>query len=783
MTGLLRDYFSAINQQHNKLVLEHRENDVPIRLSRLTELFIIAGSLLLFAAASYLFAGYHFAFHSINNISAYIPEFILHNITVFGDGGLLLVLVLLFANRNVRLHWAVFIVALCGAVVSNVLKEYFDALRPPAVLAAESFNLYGKAYKHHAFPSGHTLTAFLMVGVMFYYSTARWQKSLLLLAGILVGLSRIWLGVHWPIDTMVGGALGLLCAIFSLWLANKWPVGISIGMHRFILFLMALAALILLFDKNDYRLALPLLYVAAICALWRTYKNYLRPKDQSVLPTITASTFFWLFLVAITLYRLVVLLQPQFSLFYDEAYYYHWSLNPDFGYYSKPPMVAWFIWLSTSLFGYSAFAVKLPASLLYGATSIVIFQTIKRYANTSNAAIGGIVFLCIPMVGFNSEFITTDAPLLFFWSLALYYSLKALDDNTHQSWILLGVFTGLGMLSKYTMGALPLAVFGYLLSSKLHRQRLAGYRPWLAAIVAGLIFSSNIIWNHLNQWIALQHTQEISQSGGNAFKLTPLLEFWATQVLIFGPVISYLLIRSLIAYRKLNKQELNASFQAQHVSLLLWLMAVILVGISVQALISRAFPNWAGPWMIAATILLAILWPFAYQAQRFFVVLRAGLLFNLVLLSLFYHWPQFLRWVDVEATSKNDPYHRLIGWPQLGEQLQPILTRHPQAILASDSRDILAYLGFYATPGSFNFARWNPDPNNIRDYYDLKVNVRNWQQKAEQGFIFVSKQPLDENITARFMEHRYLAELSTQIYRDERMYISVSYVKGFKGYE
>ena len=41
----------------------------------------------------------------------------------------------------------------------------------------------------------------------------------------------------------------------------------------------------------------------------------------------------------------------ELPLFYDQAYYYYWSLHPDWGYFSKPPMVAWLIFVTTSLLG------------------------------------------------------------------------------------------------------------------------------------------------------------------------------------------------------------------------------------------------------------------------------------------------------------------------------------------------------------------------------------------------------------------------------------------------
>jgi len=780
----LHNYIAGINQQHREYLVQHQAAS-KLRTKSLLELIFFAGVFLVLATIGYNTFGYHFGFQTINSTSQYIPEFILHIITSFGDGAFVLTLVLLFANKHVRLHWVVFLTGVIGGIVSQTSKEFFDAARPPAVLALDSFNLYGPALKHLSFPSGHTLTAFLFATLGYYYADKSWQKMLFLFAGVLVGLSRIWLGVHWPADTLVGASLGILSASAALWLAHQWPKQIPLALQRFLLFLLCLAAIVLLADKNDYRLALPLLYASALAALWVSAKNYLWSKSMSEwIRSIDPGVWFWLVLGVLTLYRLLILLQPQFSLFYDEAYYYHWSLNPDFGYYSKPPMVAWCILLSTSLFGDGEIAVKLMANLLYGATATVIFYTVNRYASKVQAFQAGLIFLCIPMIGFNSAFITTDAPLIFFWSVSVFFALKALDENRLRDWLMLGASTGLGMLSKYTMGALPLAVFAFYLFSPGQRYRLAKPGPWVAAILAGLIFSSNILWNYFNDWIALKHTQEISETDGDLFNLGALFEFLITQFFIFGPISSVLLLRALFAYR--NKESAlfeSKRLSAEHIRMLLWLMFLILGAIAIQAFLSRAFPNWAGPWLVAGTILLALLWPQAYKSETFNKWLSYSLAFNLILLSLFYHWPQFLRWIDVEPNRKNDPYHRLLGWPKLAVQLKPILQDYPNTILASDERDLLAYMGYYALPGRFNFARWNPQADNIRDYYDLKVNLRDWQGDKDQAFIFVSKEKLPDSMADRFEEYQPITELQYQVYADQTMRVSVSWVKGFKGYE
>lgn len=795
VTQKLKHWLADNRERHQQLVTAARNDGATFEARMLLPLALLAALMLTIAATGYLVSGYHFAFLPINALSKQIPETVLHLITSFGDGTFLLALMLWLTNRQVRLHWILLLAAVLGALTSNLSKEFFDALRPPAVLEPGSFNLFGKAYHHRSFPSGHTLTAFLLATVAFYFLKSVWQKAAVMVLAVLVGLSRVWLGIHWPMDTLVGGVLGMLCGTLALVIGFRWPAGLNLGTHRFVLLLMTIAAVLLLVDKNDYRLALPMLYLTGILALWTTVRNYLLPARDDSARLLTADTIkvpalqarasaeraFWLVLVLITAYRVLVILQPQFSLFYDEAYYFHWSLNPDLGYYSKPPMVAWVIMVTTALLGNSVLAIKIGATLLYAASAAVLYRTVKRYSCASDGLIAGVVFLTIPMIGFNSEFITTDAPLIFFWTLATAATLRSLETNSLFHWSMVGVFTGLGMLSKYTMGALPLAVFLFLLTHGSHRQKLLTPGPWLAAVVAGLFFSLNIVWNHLNGWVALHHTQEISQTGGELFNIGSLLEFLGAQFFIFGAVASYMLLRTLFARRQPGAIQ-NHQLPADRVVLLYWITGVILVGISVQAFLSRAFPNWAGPWVVGGTLLLAFTWRTAFSAEKAYRLLIYNGLANLILLSMFYHLPQLYRWLDIEPTRRNDPFHRVLGWPQLGEQLQPILARYPEARLTSDSRDLIAYLGYYGAPGSFYFARWNPNANNIRDYYDLELNLRQWAGEEQQGYIFVSHQPLTASMLDRFEEAYPLGELRYDVYSDQKMSVQVTFARGFKGY-
>ncbi|WP_187424910.1 phosphatase PAP2 family protein [Marinomonas sp. IMCC 4694] len=222
--------------------------------------------------------GYQFAFIDINRFGSYLPAILLESMTVFGDGVFLLVLVLLFTCRHVRFHWTILFGSLLSAVVINVLKDYFAMPRPPAVLDVETFNLIGRAYQARSFPSGHSATAFLLASVCFCYTKNVYLKVTFISLAVLVALSRVLIGVHWPMDVLVGGALGIVLGVSAVMITVKWPFGVCAVLHLFILSLMVAACVVIFMHGNDYRLAMPLLYAAAGAALVQFIKDYILVK-------------------------------------------------------------------------------------------------------------------------------------------------------------------------------------------------------------------------------------------------------------------------------------------------------------------------------------------------------------------------------------------------------------------------------------------------------------------------------------------------------------------------
>lgn len=114
--------------------------------------------------------------------------------------------------------FAEILLAVLAILASVLLKDWFDVLRPPLALPAGSVNLLDVLPVNESFPSGHAIfSAVMLAAVAKHYPNLRYLASGSLL---MVLLSRVAIGVHWPLDVLAGGALGLSLALMVY--HKKW---------------------------------------------------------------------------------------------------------------------------------------------------------------------------------------------------------------------------------------------------------------------------------------------------------------------------------------------------------------------------------------------------------------------------------------------------------------------------------------------------------------------------------------------------------------------------------
>jgi undecaprenyl-diphosphatase len=396
----------------------------------------------------------------------------------------------------------------------------------------------------------------------------------------------------------------------------------------------------------------------------------------------------------------------------DEAHYWGWSRRLDWSYYSKGPMVAYLIAVSTHLGGSTEFFVRFPAVALSLGVGILVFRLGKAIFHDERAGFFAVV-LCsaIPLLVAGSMLMTIDAPLVFFWTAALYGLRKAINAAEPEKggaaksvgwWIIVGLSLGFGFLSKYTMVLFFLCFSVYLMLSAHARRCLQWSGLGLALLCCVLLAAPVFAWNAGHDWVSVRHV--LGQAGltGKGMRLSvgTFVEFLASQLGVISPLLFFTLAVAVLrsghlAVRKRNDLQafLFAFALPPLVFFLLW------------SIYSKVEANWAAPAYISAVLACAGWWhELLMRAETSAVRFRRVALFVLILLpgvilSLVAHFPASLNRIGVDLPPRLDPTRRLQGWKELGAAIGKLReTPQKAAFLVSDSYQIASELAFYV-PG------------------------------------------------------------------------------------
>jgi 4-amino-4-deoxy-L-arabinose transferase-like glycosyltransferase len=391
-------------------------------------------------------------------------------------------------------------------------------------------------------------------------------------------------------------------------------------------------------------------------------------------------------LAALLCVRLLALYWNATDLFFDEAQYWAWSEQPAFGYFSKPPLVAWLIRAATEVCGPSEACVRLPSPFVHTATAIAVFVLGRRLYDARVGAFSGLAFATLPGVFLSAGLISTDVPLLMCWAIAL-VGFAALFE-TERLWpaLVLGLAFGVGLNAKYAMAWFLMCASVYLFLTPERRGVLRDYRLWLGLALGFLMIVPNLAWNYANSFATFTHTAENANFGGRLFNPLKVLEFVGSQYGVFGPILfgAYL----VIAWRGW-KQRLPEPDRY-----LLAFSAPILVVITLEAFISRAHANWAAPAYVAGAVL--VIATMIRDAEWGW--LKASFAINVALLVLIATGTTTPG--RLPSPVKPDLFARTLGWHDLAIATQAELAKardagHPFAAVLSDDRAMTAELLYY----------------------------------------------------------------------------------------
>jgi 4-amino-4-deoxy-L-arabinose transferase-like glycosyltransferase len=381
------------------------------------------------------------------------------------------------------------------------------------------------------------------------------------------------------------------------------------------------------------------------------------------------------------------------SLHVDEAQYWDWSRSLQWGYYSKPPLIAALVAASTALAGDGEPGVRLltmacwPAAGAWLAALAHDMATQAARATPPGTAApdpgrcalaAAVLFSVSPITAWLGLVATTDGPLVLAWSAALWGLWHGAWGRLRLGWLVFGAALAAGVLGKYSMLAL-------LPGAAVWCWRLRGLREGLmplalACALAALAVLPHLAWSAAQGWPTWQHTADITVRASSAHGgPVGLAVFVAGQLLVAGPLVL------VLAWRCRRASAGGPGPLRAATALLLWAAVPLLLAGVWQGWRASVGLNWLAPAHLSLVLAVAL------QAPR--LRLR-GVAAQALLLCAALVLPPWLANARADA-ARWDPWARMRGWPQAFDAIGQRLPPGVPLLVVSDSRTLLAHAAYH----------------------------------------------------------------------------------------
>ncbi|NOQ88949.1 MAG: hypothetical protein GQ550_08495 [Gammaproteobacteria bacterium] len=571
--------------------------------------------------------------------------------------------------------------------MSHTLKQLYSEIREPVFVPATSSAAY----------SVMVITADILVSFAVFssgYSIALSHVSGFVVAGLLLILCRVS-GIDQSVTVFTG--VKKIKKIFLIAIYALLQIAIRGG---------CIASLSHLAITDSLAMGLGILLAVLIASY---SSNLILSASRNRLEKGASESSNWIGIsvtLAICAFALRLVYLNGLEVIPQEAYYWNYAQHLSPGYLDHPPLVAATIYAGEMLFGHNLFGSRFGA-FVYGIIFITFFYRYARLqVDQACAVLASCFALLLPYYFLGSGFlITPDAGLSMAWVMAVYFFYRALVTDDKKAWYGVGVAMGIGMLSKYSIVLLAPAAFLYILIDAQARQHLFKKEPYIAIVIAALIFSPVIYWNVINDWASFEFQAVDRFDKATEFSLDVMLENILAMVTPL-PLLAlpYLFTAKAIREEKSQQGLLESPFNIRVRYFIASFLFLPLGVFAWSALESEPRYNWTGPLWV--TILPMLAW-LVINAQQLRWRLIALLLNKLALPMLFILigiYSILLHSLSIGLPGVAFPHGtaRLLGWQEVSRNILAIQKQLPVneakvIVTGMDKYFISSKLAYYGT--------------------------------------------------------------------------------------
>lgn len=359
------------------------------------------------------------------------------------------------------------------------------------------------------------------------------------------------------------------------------------------------------------------------------------------------------------------------GLVFDEAYYRLWGLFPGWAYFDHAPMVAWWVALGHLIAGDSALGTRLLGPLSAGLGSLLLWRTGFLLYGRPTADRSVLIFNAMLLPSVGSIVMTPDVPNVFFWGMTLWALAELRASQRGEWWLVIGLFIGLDLLSKYSGVFLGLGTLVWLVVDRDQRHWFKNVMPYGGAVIALALFSPVIIWNTTHDFVSF--AKQLSRTQGEGFDPQYLFEMIGAQWMLMTPLIGGI---ALFAFARELRSLLPS--RANATTLIIATSLPFAAYLLIHGLHDRVNANWPAPLAPAFAILAAVF----LQTTHLKILKTTALPVGYALLALV-----FIEVIHpfLPLQPDRNPAMLTRGWSEMGLELEKIAHDKDMAWVATST--------------------------------------------------------------------------------------------------
>ncbi len=323
-----------------------------------------------------------------------------------------------------------------------------------------------------------------------------------------------------------------------------------------------------------------------------------------------------------------------------------WGSNLDWGFNKHPPLSAFTVEIIYQIFGSQDWAYYLLSQIFVISAFFIVYKFSEEIFNNQKLALLAVLLLeGIYFYNFTTPEFNVNVAQLPFWALTVYYTWRCIKYDKVSDFILLGLFAGLGILSKYLFIYLIIGiklVFIYFLR-KGKKIKFSHY--FIAGPITLIILLPHLIWLTENNYITITYgLQRTGGVGGFLDHLIYPLIFLGKQIGLLSPFL-------LMCYFLIKKMKFKINFKDENlVFLLLTIIApIFLILLTSMIMGAKIRTMWMTPfYLFAGTLIIYI-----FKSQ---INLNKLKNFLTVFVILFFISPFTYAYVSIIKTDKRTDF-------------------------------------------------------------------------------------------------------------------------------